>query len=416
MCEISFLLGAEATVLTETVYFMKDLVNVGFYINVIGAVQGIFLAIILFNSRNHQAANRILGALLLVISYLLVWTVIHDSRQLVHYSNLWGTGPALSLAIVPLLFLYVKAMTSTHFVWKKTYYFHFLPVLLFLLSNVPFYLQDEEVRQDLIIAHYKTSPGSFFFFLLLNIYFILYVVRIIRMLAHYERSIKNYYADTERIRLNWMRNLLVVVGLVWLGYAIASGVAGLHIASTWLCFILSLFVYYVAYMSIRQPVILATWANNQVAIPTTEHTDEPEDNLLSAQPIVAVAPTKYAKSGLTHHEIDCYVQKLTSVMKEEKMYRNNGLTLKELADRLTLSTHHLSQLLNQSLQENFYDFVNRYRVEEVKQELLNPKKQHLTILAIALEAGFTSKAAFNTTFKKHTGCTPTQYKRKLSNR
>jgi AraC-like DNA-binding protein len=393
---------------------MEDLVNVGFYINIVGAAQGVFLAVILFNSRNHQAANRILGALLLVISYLLVWTVIHDSRQLVQYPNVWGTGPALSLAIVPLLFLYVKAMTSADFVWKKTYYFHFVPVLLFLLNDIPFYLQDKATQQDLIIAHYKTSPGSFVFFLMLNIYLILYMVCIFRMLVHYEESIKNYYADTERIRLNWMRNLLVVVGSVWLGYVIASGVAGLHIASTWLCFILSLFVYYVAYMSIRQPAIMATWTND-VAIPATEQTDEPEDDPLSTQPAVAVVPTKYAKSGLTHHEIDHYVQKLTSVMEEEKIYRNNGLTLKELADRLAMSTHHLSQLLNQSLQENFYDFVNRYRIEEVKQGLLNPKKQHLTILAIALEAGFTSKAAFNAAFKKHTGYTPTQYKR-LSNR
>ena len=406
----------EATVVAKTVYFMENLVNVGFYINIIGAVQGIFLAIILFNSRNHQAANRILGALLLVISYLLVWTVIHDSRQLVHYPNLWGTGPALSLAIVPLLFLYVRAMTSTQFAWKKTYYFHFLPILLFLLGDLPFYLQDEETQQDLITVHYETSPGSFFFFLLLSIYFVAYIASTIRMLARYEQSIKNYYADTERIKLKWMRNIIIVVGFVWLGYVIASGVAGLHIASTWLCFILSLFVYYVAYMSIRQPVILATWANNQVAIPATKRTDEPEDDLLSAQPTVAVAPTKYAKSGLIHHEIDGYVQKLADVMEEEKMYRNDGLTLKELADRLALSTHHLSQLLNQSLQENFYDFVNRYRVEEVKQELLNPKKQHLTILAIALEAGFTSKAAFNAAFKKHIGCTPTQYKRRLGNK
>ena len=372
-----------------------------------------FLAVILFKSHNHPAANRILGALLLVISYLLIWTVIHDSRQLVHYPNLWGTGPALSLSIVPLLFLYVKAMTSVGFAWKKTYYFHFIPVLLFLLSDVPFYLQNKEAKQRLITAHYGASPGSFFLFLLLSTYFILYIVPVIQMLMRYEHSLKNYYADTERIRLNWMRNLLVIVGLVWLGYVVASGVAGLHIASTWLCFVLSLFVYYVAYMSIRQPVILATQISNQVSgLPPTE---PQEDALLSTQPTVMVVPAKYAKSGLTSQEIDRYVQKLISVMEEEKMYRNNGLTLKELADRVALSTHHLSQLLNQSLQDNFYDFVNRYRVEEVKQELLNPKKQHLTILAIALEAGFTSKAAFNTAFKKHTGYTPTQYKRRLNN-
>lgn len=148
--------------------FMEDLSEVGFYVNIVGAVQGVFLASILFVSRHHTVANRILGTLLLVISYLLIWTVIHDSRQLVNYPNLWGTGPALSLAIVPLLFLYVKSMTRPDFKWKKIDYLHFGPVVLFLLSDIAFYRQPEQVKRSLIIAHYEHPPGSFWLLLLLS--------------------------------------------------------------------------------------------------------------------------------------------------------------------------------------------------------------------------------------------------------
>jgi AraC-like DNA-binding protein len=106
-----------------------------------------------------------------------------------------------------------------------------------------------------------------------------------------------------------------------------------------------------------------------------------------------------------------YAQRLKELMEHEKRYRQSGLTLKDLADALSISAHQLSQVLNQHLETNFYDFVNRYRVEEVKAELANPHKKHLTILALALDAGFDSKTTFNAVFKKHTGLTPSAYKK-----
>jgi AraC-like DNA-binding protein len=97
-------------------------------------------------------------------------------------------------------------------------------------------------------------------------------------------------------------------------------------------------------------------------------------------------------------------------MDETRPYRNSYLTLQELADALSISAHNLSQVINTRLGKNFYDFVNGYRVEEVKHRLRDPKYQHLTILAIGLEAGFNTKSTFNAFFKKHTGVTPSRYR------
>lgn len=123
---------------------------------------------------------------------------------------------------------------------------------------------------------------------------------------HHERHIKDYYADTERIKLYWMRNLLIVASLVWLGYVVANGTSGLHVASTWLCLILSLLVYYIAYMSIRQPTIFAVGGHDQTINSPAASAYEEED-LLSVPSATAVMPAKYAKSGLTHREISNYV-------------------------------------------------------------------------------------------------------------
>jgi AraC-like DNA-binding protein len=75
-----------------------------------------------------------------------------------------------------------------------------------------------------------------------------------------------------------------------------------------------------------------------------------------------------------------------------------------------MSRNQLSELINSRMGCNFYDFVNKYRIEDVKQLMVDPKYKNFTILAIALEAGFPSKSTFNSIFKKFTGLTPSEYK------
>jgi AraC-like DNA-binding protein len=83
----------------------------------------------------------------------------------------------------------------------------------------------------------------------------------------------------------------------------------------------------------------------------------------------------------------------------------------DVAEKLNVSTNNLSQIINEKLGKNFYDFVNEYRVETAKELLLNPKKQHLTLLAIAFDSGFNSKSSFNNVFKKQTSLTPSEFKK-----
>jgi len=127
-----------------------------------------------------------------------------------------------------------------------------------------------------------------------------------------------------------------------------------------------------------------------------------------------VPAKKYEKSTLTNERSDAYLKKLLMVMETEKPYTDGDLALPKLASRLNMSAHHLSQIINERLQQNFFDFVNTYRVEEAKRKLVDPAKKHYSLLAIAEEVGFNSKSAFNTAFKKQTQMTPSEF-RKLSN-
>ena len=98
-------------------------------------------------------------------------------------------------------------------------------------------------------------------------------------------------------------------------------------------------------------------------------------------------------------------------MDEKKIFNQNKLTLGELAEFISISPHNLSEVINTKTGMNFFDFINRYRIEEVKREIIKPKNDNLTIHAVAMDAGFNSKSSFNTLFKKYEKVTPSEYRR-----
>jgi len=97
-------------------------------------------------------------------------------------------------------------------------------------------------------------------------------------------------------------------------------------------------------------------------------------------------------------------------MESERLYTDCELSLQKVSERLSIPPHHLSQIINERLNQSFSDFINFYRVEEVKKNLLDPSKKHYSILALAENSGFNSKSSFNSVFKKHTNGTPSEFR------
>jgi AraC-like DNA-binding protein len=120
---------------------------------------------------------------------------------------------------------------------------------------------------------------------------------------------------------------------------------------------------------------------------------------------------KYEKSTLKPEDAEKYFEKLQSTMQADKPYLENNLTLPALAGKMKISVHHLSQIINDKARQNFFEFINSYRVEEAQRLFRDPQKQQLTIAAICYETGFNSLSSFNTLFKKLSGVTPSQYRK-----
>ena len=161
---------------------------------------------------------------------------------------------------------------------------------------------------------------------------------------------------------------------------------------------LSLFVLMIGYFGIKQ-----TWIfSGQIPL-------EAQDQQRNVEKQSDTDFVQYRKSGLKSEQADALQVQLERIMKEEKPFLDHKLTLKTLAERLNIHPNYLSQLINERFERNFFDFINTARIEEFKELVQKPGSQNLTILALAIECGFSSKSSFNKFFKKSTGKTPSEY-------
>ena len=119
---------------------------------------------------------------------------------------------------------------------------------------------------------------------------------------------------------------------------------------------------------------------------------------------------KYEKSALSEPRKQKMLDELQSYMQNRKPHLNPELTLAQLAEALNIQPKYLSQVINEKLGKNFFDFVNCYRIEEAKAKLVNPPDEKITVLEVLYDVGFNSKSSFNAAFKKATGMTPSQFR------
>jgi AraC-like DNA-binding protein len=120
---------------------------------------------------------------------------------------------------------------------------------------------------------------------------------------------------------------------------------------------------------------------------------------------------KYAKSGLSEAQFAACKERLEEAMCAEQVYLRSDLTLPKLAHLVDCSVNHLSQVINAGFGKNFFDYMNRYRVEHAKELLVNQDGNGGAVLNIAFAVGFNSNSAFYAAFKKYVGLTPAQYRR-----
>lgn len=333
-----------------------------------------------FSSQNKQS-NRFLALLIFTI---FLWLIDHFLRIADIYgqnANLYFLPIFYSFAFGPLIYFYVKSLINQLFIFQRKDYLHFIPVLfqagLYIFLTTKDYdfkkWYWENIHQW--ITYKIEFDGTF-------ISMLIYLILSIRLLRNYQIYVVNNFSETSKIRLNWLKIILIILITLcvqWLVEIILRDFFNLYFNYDYSIQILGIMALVLAIGGIRQANLSKMNFEEEVV-----------------QKIQIQVNTRI-------------LEQIKKGMDIEKLFLNPTLTLAEFAKELKLNPKIVSQQINTGLSKSFNDFVNEYRVEEVKKRLNSPDLERLTILGIAYDSGFNSKTTFNRIFKDFTGLAPRDF-------
>ncbi|BAP32045.1 quinolinate synthetase A [Chryseobacterium sp. StRB126] len=211
----------------------------------------------------------------------------------------------------------------------------------------------------------------------------------------HQRKIQQFSSNTEGINLNWLEYIILVILAVNIIYVVYNLFYDPKSLNFFINAVFLFVIYCVGYYSLKQKEIY----------PLEE---KQREELISIQDDSDSVDVK--RKLMPNEELERIKTQLENIMETQKPYLDSELNLIKLAEMVSVSTHHLSYVINTGCQKNFFQYVNEFRVEHA-QQLLKDSESKLSILGIAYESGFNSKTSFNTTFKKVTGQTPSEFKK-----
>jgi AraC-like DNA-binding protein len=357
----------------------------------LGAAQGVLLALALVRVRRGSVvANRLLAALTLTVAVFIVGAVLRTTNYVFAYPHLSRIHDPFPFLAGPLLYLYLKALVAERPVFRARTFLHFAPFLLCVAYLSPYFLLGGQQKLAVLVAEYHHEGMGRWYYVrsaLVIAHFVVYLSLAVRTLLRHSRETTSRGSKIEAGVLSQVRFLLASCLVILLVGVLRYALDQTARTNLLVPLVGSFMVYGLGYMRLRQADSPA-WAGEQPP----------------------PAP-KYVKSTLTPERSERHLKKLLHVMETEKPYTDGELTLQKLAERLSIPAPHLSQTINERLNQSFSDFVNAYRVEEMKRRLRDPALSHYSILGIAEEVGFNSKSSFNAVFKKHTSMTPSEFRK-----
>lgn len=369
------------------------------YLFVASGSLTLFIIVLILGKRNKSLPNRILVVWLIVfVANLISLFVLYEATlpfSLGQHLILEFSEVSI-FAHGPLLWLYTKSLTEEGFCLKWKYVYHFIPF------GIGYFLFLIQIFSNTEMASITRNTITILKMSSLLAYLILVLVK----LKEHRTHVAHIFSNVEHKNLGWISFLSWGILIIWFiagsgllldrFTAIAIPQYGGGIAHFAIC----LFIFLMGYFGLNQPsVFIAS------QYPDSHSNTRPEGEMAK------VDSSKYKNSGLDTKGSKQIQAALLELMKTAKPYLEKELTLYNLAEKLKVQPNYLSQVINSLEGKNFFDFINMYRVEAAKEKIRLGDYQNLTLLGIAFESGFNSKASFNRAFKKFTGQTPTEYKK-----
>lgn len=362
----------------------------------------VFVALLLaryFKKKN--ISDLFLGLILLIICYeqtcytvgFMGWYNVFRNTKINYFLIPMG------VAIAPLIYFYVKAITTSNFTFRKKDWLHFVLAFSLILFRLTIYFYDslqpgfDDTQNGILKLSIDEPIISPLWVFVSFAQMLLYLAFTFQLFYNYRKRIREYFSNTYKLELNWILSFLIAFTLLFLYSSLQDIVGSLIIELNykqrwWLNIFMALIVLFVGVKG----YFTDTTKLNKLSFsfsPNPESIPQQKNN-----------SSEFLESDL---------ERVSTFMNTEKPYLNPDLNLSDLSKSLDLTRAELSKIINTGFGKNFNDFINEYRVNTFKAKLKSGEHQQLSLLGIAYDCGFNSKATFNRVFKKITQSSPTEF-------
>ena len=378
-------------------------------LNIAGLVLAIFFILLILTKKDKHIRDYLLAFFIFLLgTFLLIKYFFHhdffNSFPLIVYLDIYYW-----VLLGPTLYIYTLVTMKGENHLRINYLYTLIPALLvticmsqYIFGTVTDFFNDwEQHNMITIIGSYIWIYNSPIF----------YVLTIFALKKH-QKKIKNHYSFSKSIDLKWL-------------FYLSTGFAAFIFFDMLRPIILYLFDYSSPYGNYRISLVVVFIYIFGIGYYGYRQGGIFENYIVDSNQIKKLEPTQqklrvevkkhqaYKKSGLNKEDAQITLEKLEHLMETEQLYLDCELHLAMLALRLDVSKHKLSQVINENLNKNFFDFVNGYRIEKVKELLTDPANNNLKIISLAYDSGFSSKSTFYNLFKKSEGITPANYRLRI---
>jgi len=366
-------------------------------------------AIIIVFLLTSETRNRLSNIMLSV--YLLL-TIPDNSGQFmsIYIYKEWPIIGALIsdtvLLIMPALYLFVKASVYRDFKLKISSLLHLVPMIIVNVSLIPIYFWPLIKNPELDWNILSENPTFIkIIYIAIHVQILIYFLFIFRMLLRYRNILLENYSSPKLENYKWLiqfSSILLILDLIATIKNIFRFGDNEFIFYVFLIIVdilIVVFIFWLVIKALKKPELFI--GVNSITILVNEMIDDNKEKEQSEQ----------VDETSAYKEI---INKLENHMKVNEPFMDSSLSVYDLAKQINVPSRDLSIAINHNLNKHFFDYVNEYRIKKAMEIFKNTNDDKLTVLEVLYEVGFNSKSSFNTAFKKFTGTTPSEFKRKTS--
>jgi AraC-like DNA-binding protein len=371
---------------------LYDIINL---IRFITVFQIFFMSVFLLLHSKRNSKRNLLLVLFIMSKAMFVGDVLliafhqHMPEFIIDITCL---GTTFQFLLGPAIYYIMVVTTNSLFSFKPKHILHIIPFLLYAgLIFSQYQIQPVEIKLALLRNWFPYTAQWFeFVSFLIYLHFCIYGVLALSVLSHAKEDMFSFNSQSVERNIVYLKFIIYDFIIVWginiLTIVLPFGTTNGNILQIVTAFNIFFIANAIVYQGLRFPNLFHDKIENR---------------------------SKYEKNTLSDDEKKQYTKRIRNYVLNNKPYLDPMLSLSDFSEQLALPPYVVSQILNVSFNQNFYNFINQYRIEESKQLLSDFKSDKKTILDILMQCGFNSKSVFNNAFKKHTGMTPREFKKNI---